>query len=59
MVAPKKILVVNEDATDLFLARSVLERGPVEVAVQTATNGPEAIQMIRTACLPRVNPIRN
>ena len=50
MIAPKKILVVDEDVTALFLARSVLERGPVKVAVQTATNGLEAIQMIRTAC---------
>ena len=50
MVLPKKVLVVDEDDTALFLAQIALKRIAAEAQVQMAKNGQQALQMVRTDC---------
>lgn len=56
MLFPKKILVVDEDHTALFLARLAVKRLAGERQVQMASNAQEALKIVRTDCVQEQCP---
>lgn len=56
MEKPKKILLVDDDATAVFLTQRALQQTGLEVEVQTAAHGLEALQIVRQVCAQQQCP---
>ena len=50
MKQTKKILLVDDDSTAIFLTQRLLKRAEIEVDVLTASHGEEALKIVRTVC---------
>ncbi|WP_158267490.1 response regulator [Adhaeribacter arboris] len=50
MSTPKKILLVDDDATAIFLSQRTLKRAEIEVEVLTAEHGLAALEIVKRVC---------
>ena len=50
MEQAKKILLVDDDYTTIFLTQRLLKRAEIEVDVLTASHGQEALSIVRNIC---------
>ncbi|KAA5539665.1 response regulator [Adhaeribacter rhizoryzae] len=50
MQSPKRILLIDDDATTIFLTQRLLKRFAIEVEVLTAAHGQEALAIVRAVC---------